>query len=883
MKTFILSTLLLAGSLPAAAAPKTYADAQNDLGWLSHSVAFHRKTLGESIKAQSSNLETLNRLNQTKIVVEDMIRRDNFAKACKVAEVGFTVATVGAGGVALATTQGLSVLSKEGIKVAGKYIAQKGAVEAGKEAAGVPGWSDAAKAGVFVFNKFDENELKGQLSRDNVAALLKAKQLLENDGDGRTLQDKLPELRQMILDMESEVESTAVKIKAADKLIDDALAEAKKLSAEAALLKDKEQKAADKAYEEAKKAKPAGLVNTEVQRPAEVPAPQAGPQDTPDEKRRKMQAAIDKYIASLKAAVSRARKAADEAWPGVTQPKGNARFQAGDELQDLHAALAYQEENLGGERTYMRMESVEYSADAAAKSIAAYRAGLEARKTDIKSKIEPLITDIAGSLGQWRSVYNTYKPLGYYVPEPEDLKPMTVWNAYYEVPLKYTETYLQGTEGLEGRFAAAAAKARAQKDAIYAETGESMATLAARHQAFKDLRPQAAARMEALTAAAGKQFGILNTLSHDFVMEFSYDGKYDLANLEARVAAAKPAFAEAQRLYAAGALVYSDLYARYDELQRLEASPARSEAGSIAGMAQNKAHKEEMAAALKKLEGYSPSLNGADGNHFSGGAGADQLFAAEAALKYLKAQEAKLVAAYTKAISAFKANTAGDLAHLAALRDEEYGKAIEKLFEPLQRVEEDKALIIEETRKADLFGSPLLERTGFWTVKAGAKRDELEKAAAAFWESPTGKTLSEARRGAETRSVQHTNDPGLAVVTKMYEDFARAYQARNAAKVMQFIAGDWSAGDGTTAADLEEQFRNIFRVYDEITVSITGLRVVSNSPGNYAASYNMAIKSRIYQKNIRREENSSVYETVAVEGNSARIKKTESGGYWEIK
>lgn len=883
MKTLILSLTLLAGSLPAAAAPKTYAEAQNDLGWLSHSVAFHRKTLGESIKKQSSNLETLNRLTQTKIVVQDMIRRDNFTKACKVAEVGFTVATAGAGGVALATTQGLSVLSREGIKVAGKYIAQKGAVEAGKEAAGVPGWSDAAKAGVFVFNKFDENELKGQLSRDNVAALLKAKQLLENDGDGRTLQDKLPELYQMILEMESEVENTATKIKAADKLIDDALVKAKKLSAEAALLKDKEKKEADKAYEEAKKARPAGLVNTEVSRPAEVPAPQAGPQDTPEEKRRKMQAAIDKYIGSLQAAINRSRKAADEAWPGVSQPKGTVRFQAADELQDLYAGLAYQEENLGGERTYTRMQSVETSAGTAARSIAAYRAGLEAQRSDIKAKIEPLITEIAGSLGQWRSAYKAYKPLGYHVPEPDDLKNMTLWNSYYEVPLKYAETYLQGTEGLEGRFAAAAAKARGQKDGIYAETKEFIAAYSARQQAFKEQKPQAAARMEALTAGAAKHFEILNTLGHSFAMEFSYDGKYDLANLEARLAAAKPAFAEAQRLYAAGALAYSDLYARYDELQRMGASQPWSEAGSIASMAENKAHKEEMAAALKKLEGYSPSLNGADGAHFANSAGADQIFAAEAALKYLRAQEAKLVAAYNKAISGFKANTAGDLTHLGALPDEEYGKAIERIFKPVREAEEEKDRIIDETRKAELFGTALLERTGFWTLQAGARRDELEKTTGAFWTSPKGKALSEARRGTEVREAQDRRDPGAAAVRKMYEDFAQAYQGRNAAKVMQFIAEDWTAGDGTTAADLEEQFRNIFRVYDEITVSITGLQVVNNSPGSYAASYNMAIKSRIYKKNIKREENSSVYETLTVEGNSARIKKTESGGYWEIK
>ena len=262
------------------------------------------------------------------------------------------------------------------------------------------------------------------------------------------------------------------------------------------------------------------------------------------------------------------------------------------------------------------------------------------------------------------------------------------------------------------------------------------------------------------------------------------------------------------------------------------------------------------------------------------------MFGAEEALKYLKKQNDKLVAAYEKAIAGFKANTAKDLSHLGNLDPEKYGAEIQKIFLPAQKAEEEKQAIAGEVMKAPLFGTeekPLLERTGFWTKQAGTKRDELEKTTAAFWESPQGKSISEARRLNELRDSRETRDPGLAAVRKMYDGFKSAYESRNAAKVMSFIADDWSAGDGSTASDLNEQFSRIFRLFDEIKMELTNLQVIGEGNNMYTASYDLVIHSRIYSKNIKREERSSVYEHVEAAPGTAKIKKTENGGYWSVK
>ncbi|OGR68970.1 MAG: hypothetical protein A2179_00270 [Elusimicrobia bacterium GWC2_63_65] len=886
MKHLLLATLLFGSVLPVRAAQaRNYADAQTDLALKSQSVAFFRKTAINAIKKQNADLEVVNRLAAAKTTVEDMIRRNNFAKACKVAEAGFTLATLGAGGITAVTAKGLSVISQEGLKIAGKYMAAGAALEVGKDATGVPSLSNVAQWSMDKQNKADSGELSSQLSSENIDTLLEAKRLIEDESDGRPLEKKLPELHQMLLAAEKRLEESAAAVKGADSNVTRSIAEFKELAAEAAKLKEKERREDEKRYEEAKLARSKELPAPQVSKPAAVPPPATAPEETPEEKRRKMQAAIDKYIAGLRAAIDRSQKAADSAWKDITAKSigSGTRYHVADELEDLYAGLTYGEEGLGTSRTYSSLQGVELSAENAAKGIEAQRLALETQSADIKARIEPILNEIAGYIGQWRSAIAQFKPQGYYVPEAPDLETMTVWNSYYEVPLKYADGYLKGTDGLAGRYKSLAAKARGLKDGIFAQAGEFMAGYASKMQAYKDYLPQVAGQLEKLNASLARHYEILNGLSHRFTQEFAYDGKYDLANLEKALAEAKPAFSEAQRLQAAGTRLYRDLYGRYDELYQLGNSPLLSEAHTISYSAENKSHKEAMVSALKSLQGYRPDLKGAEGWSEGRDAGAEAVFAAEEALRFLKAQETKLVAAHTKARADFKANASADLSALGSLPDAQYGAAVEKLFAPVARAEEDKNSIIEEVRKAEFWGNKPWERTGFWTVKAGKAREELEKATGAFWESDQGKAINDARRRREVQQAADSRDPGAALVRKLYEDFARAYSSRDAARVLALVSPGWTAGDGTTVSELEEQLRAVFRVNNEVTATVSGLSVINEGPDRYTAYYNLNIKSRIYAKNIKREENSSVSEKVTVEGGKARILKTDSGGYWEIK
>ena len=902
--------LLWAG---VAAQARTYAEAQEELAWLSHDAAMFRNSMKAAIKAQTDNLEVVNRLRQAKISVDEMIQRDNISKACKVVDVAFTVGTLGVGGIGVATAEGLSVLSKEGAKIAGKYILEKGAVEGGKEAAGVPGYSDSVKVGAYIFNKVSENEVKGQLSKDNIDVLLKARQLLEDDSDGRTLNDKRPELRDMISEAEGKLEKTATDIKALDKLIEDLQKKGAVLSAEAAKLKEEERKNSEKEAEKAKKAEPSGLANTEISRPAEVPPALIGPKDTPEEKRRKVQESLDKYISSLGARIDAEKKAANTAWSALKKPEGDtryARFDGTDQIKDLLYTLAYYEGKFTEARTYSNMQDIETSARNDADSIAKNRQQLENYKNDVKAGIEPIILNLSGYLAQWRSVYNTYKPQGYYVGLPEDIKATTPWIAYYEGPLKRVASYIEGTEGLESKFRDVSAKAAGQKDSIYSDAKSLADAYSGKVQDFKNYKPQAAAQLQGIVDKLSKAAAPVYALPNDFQNEFAYNGKSDLAELGPKISAAKAAFSEMQSLGRAGSLLYSDLQGKYSALDEMSRDPLMNEASTIRYIAENKAHKEAMDAVLKKTAEYQPDMSGAESSGYLESAvtgGADMIFGAEDALRYLQAAEKRMLDAVGSAQTALKANLSEDLSYLEKADPAKYAEATGKIFKPAYDVDENLRGVQEEVRSTFFFDpaeelkpqklkivssrwgpmvdgkTPLLFSTGFYPKSVGQKKAELDKITSDFWESPQGKRITEARRLTELQVSRDNQDPGLPVVRKMYEDFKNAYESRSSARVMSFISPEWTAGDGTAASDLDEQFNRIFRMFDEIKVEITGLQVVGDGNGMYTASYKMAIRSRIYKKNIKREEDSSVYEHVEVNGASAKIKKTEAGGYWNVK
>ena len=120
-------------------------------------------------------------------------------------------------------------------------------------------------------------------------------------------------------------------------------------------------------------------------------------------------------------------------------------------------------------------------------------------------------------------------------------------------------------------------------------------------------------------------------------------------------------------------------------------------------------------------------------------------------------------------------------------------------------------------------------------------------------------------------------------VRDFYDRFKAAYESRNAPQVLALISDSWTAGDGTELADLEENLRNNFRLYDEIKYAVTGLTIQKNG-GAYKACYDVAITSRIYKRNLRHEEKSQVCDELSsAEGGRFKIARTSSGTYWYVK
>ncbi|GEM_PF-3767154 len=126
-------------------------------------------------------------------------------------------------------------------------------------------------------------------------------------------------------------------------------------------------------------------------------------------------------------------------------------------------------------------------------------------------------------------------------------------------------------------------------------------------------------------------------------------------------------------------------------------------------------------------------------------------------------------------------------------------------------------------------------------------------------------------------------------IKNFYNQFKFAYESRNDPLLMSYISDDWSAGDGTTLSDLQVHFSRIFRRFDQIKFNIQNLRIepYHAQPGTMftmLVTYDVVITSRIFQRNLKHEEKSSVTELVGID-KSGKIKiiRTLSGRFWYIE
>ncbi|MBA4396096.1 MAG: hypothetical protein C0394_01710 [Syntrophus sp. (in: bacteria)] len=181
-----------------------------------------------------------------------------------------------------------------------------------------------------------------------------------------------------------------------------------------------------------------------------------------------------------------------------------------------------------------------------------------------------------------------------------------------------------------------------------------------------------------------------------------------------------------------------------------------------------------------------------------------------------------------------------------ASRFEKYKKdqeeAHRRMEEAQRRHEEEQKLLQEEERK-----------------KAEAERQRVE---------------NEQKRAAEN----------VVLVKDLYARFKQAYEGKNDSLLLSMISDEWQAGDGASLSDLQVNLRRSFKTFDEIRYNIQNLTVTPAQDGSYRVTYDVTITSRIYKRNLKHEEKSSIHEEVLIDrSGKPKISKTLGGRFWYVQ
>lgn len=121
-------------------------------------------------------------------------------------------------------------------------------------------------------------------------------------------------------------------------------------------------------------------------------------------------------------------------------------------------------------------------------------------------------------------------------------------------------------------------------------------------------------------------------------------------------------------------------------------------------------------------------------------------------------------------------------------------------------------------------------------------------------------------------------------INQLYERFEDAYESKNESAVMSLISDNWSAADGATLFDLEDNLHNMYNVFDDIQYQISGLSIEETEAHTFNVTYKVNITGVIYDNDLTHEEVSLVTEQVTVDSDGqARITKTLAGNYWSIQ
>lgn len=149
---------------------------------------------------------------------------------------------------------------------------------------------------------------------------------------------------------------------------------------------------------------------------------------------------------------------------------------------------------------------------------------------------------------------------------------------------------------------------------------------------------------------------------------------------------------------------------------------------------------------------------------------------------------------------------------------------------------------------------------------------------------PTGPGFSEDPGGAGN-GIPHVLQPGadpsvIEAVRALYQRFEAAFAAKDLAAVLDCLAEDWEAAEGTTLPEMESTLTNSFSAFDSIRMEIQNLQVRPAGNGRFSASYGTHLVGTIRQNDIRHEEKSAHQDTVVFTNGVPRIYRTTGGTGW---
>ena len=121
-------------------------------------------------------------------------------------------------------------------------------------------------------------------------------------------------------------------------------------------------------------------------------------------------------------------------------------------------------------------------------------------------------------------------------------------------------------------------------------------------------------------------------------------------------------------------------------------------------------------------------------------------------------------------------------------------------------------------------------------------------------------------------------------VKELYNQLKQAYESKNTSGVVRCLSSQWGSSDGGSVSDLQRNLQKVFTMFDEVRFNIQNMQVSKVNETKYKVSYNVIITSKIYKKNLKHEEKSSINEEVTIEqSGQPKISKTLGGKLLSVK